>query len=95
MSHIIGWVCIGLAAAFGAWIWPFRRGFAGLALNATMGVLGAVGAALLAVSLGLLGSPGDPLGLAVAAAGALALLVFAHVLWSLAHPPRPPSHAQR
>lgn len=96
MSHIYGWVCIGLAAAFGAWIWPFRRGLAGLAMNAALGVVGAVGAATLAVSLGLLGSSTDPLGLPVAALGALVLLVGAHVLWSAVHPsPRHHAHMQR
>jgi|ERR1019366_667101 uncharacterized membrane protein YeaQ/YmgE (transglycosylase-associated protein family) len=95
MSHIIGWVLIGLAAAFGAWIWPFRRGLVGLAVNAGTGVLGAVGAALLGVSVGLLASSRDPLALPVAAAGALLLLLITHVLWSMAHPPRRPSHAHR
>jgi hypothetical protein len=60
-----------------------------------MGVLGAVGGALLGVSLGLLGSPRDPLALPVAAAGALTLLVLAHASWSLAHPARRQAHARR
>ena len=96
ISHIYGWVCIGLAAAFGAWIWPFRRGLAGLAMNAALGVFGAVGAGTLAVSLGLLGSSRDPLGLPIAALGALVLLVGAHLLWSAAYPsPRRHAHMQR
>jgi len=95
MDHVYGWVCIGLAAAFGAWIWPFRRGLAGLAVNAGLGVAGAVGAALLGVSLGLLGSPRDPLALPMAAVGALALLVIAHALWNLTHPTHRPVHAHR
>jgi uncharacterized membrane protein YeaQ/YmgE (transglycosylase-associated protein family) len=95
MDHVYGWVCIGLAAALGAWIWPFRRGLAGLAVNAGLGVAGAVGGALLGVSFGLLASPRDPLALPVAAVGALALLVIAHFLWSRAHSIRRPVHAHR
>ena len=82
MSHFIGWVCIGLAAALVAAIWPFRRGVLGFSVNAIVGVSGAVGAALLGVPLGIYASRRDPLALPVAALGALTLLVLAHLLWS-------------
>jgi uncharacterized membrane protein YeaQ/YmgE (transglycosylase-associated protein family) len=95
MSTIIGWICIGLAAAFGAWIWPFRRGYVGLALNAGLGVVGAIGAAFLAVALGVMRSSREPAGLAVAALGALAALVIAHLVWSAVNPPRRHAHVER
>ncbi|HEY3822384.1 MAG TPA: hypothetical protein VGL81_34700 [Polyangiaceae bacterium] len=93
MSYIIGWVLIGLAAALGAWIWPFRRGLVGLLVNAGLGGCGAVCGGMLGVSLGLLGSPRDPFGLALAALGALVLLLLGHLVWSAAHPARRHGHA--
>jgi uncharacterized membrane protein YeaQ/YmgE (transglycosylase-associated protein family) len=95
MTHIIGWVLIGVAAALGAWIWPFRRGVVGLTVNVVLGVVGAVGAGALGATAGLLRSPMDPLGLPIALAGALTLLVAAHVVWSAAHRPRRPAHLGR
>lgn len=82
MSYIAGWMCIGLTAALVAGILPFRRGVLGVTLNASAGVLGAVGAALLAVALGLSASPRDPMGLLWAGLGALALLVIVHGIWN-------------
>jgi uncharacterized membrane protein YeaQ/YmgE (transglycosylase-associated protein family) len=81
MSHVIGWVCIGLAAAIVGAIWPFRRGVLGFAVNAAAGVSGAVGAALLGVPLGIYASSRDPLALPIAALGALTLLVLTHLVW--------------
>jgi hypothetical protein len=95
MSHIYGWICIGLAAAFAAWIWPFRRGLLGLTVNAALGVAGAVGAALFAVGAGLLGSQRDPAALPIAAAGAVGLLCAAHLVWHMAHPTRRHREAHR
>jgi hypothetical protein len=89
-SHVIGWVCIGLAAALVACIWPFRRGFLGVALNVTSAVVGAVAAPVLGLVLGLPSS--DPRGLALAAVGALALLAVVHVSWTR---PRPARHRER
>ena len=82
MSHVIGWVCIGLAAAIVGAIWPFRRGVLGFAVNAIVGVCGAVGAALLGVPLGIYASWQAPLALPIAALGALILLVLTHLVWS-------------
>jgi uncharacterized membrane protein YeaQ/YmgE (transglycosylase-associated protein family) len=92
MSHIIGWICIGLAAALVGAIWPFRRGVLGFALNACVAVFGAVGAALLGVPLGIYASSHDPLALPVAALGALALLVIAHLVWSRVRHVQWPAH---
>jgi uncharacterized membrane protein YeaQ/YmgE (transglycosylase-associated protein family) len=94
MSPFIGWICIGLAAAFAAWAWPFRRGLVGLTLNALMGVLGAVGAAMLGVAIGLLRARTDPWALPVAAGGALVLLVAGHSVWNHAQPDRRGSSAE-
>jgi hypothetical protein len=92
MSHIIGWVCIGLAAALVGAIWPFRRGALGFAINACVAMFGAVGAAMLGVPLGIYASSRDPLALPIAALGALMLLVLAHLVWSRAHPTQRPAH---
>ncbi len=88
MGFILGWVCIGLGAALGACIWPFRRGAFGFTLNAVSAVLGAVGAASLGVTLGL--SPRDPGSLPLAAMGALTLLALVHMSWN-----RPRLHHRR
>jgi hypothetical protein len=81
MSHIIGWVCIGLAAALVGAIWPFRRGVMGFVINASVAVFGAVGAALLGVPLGAYASSRDPMALPVAGLGAVAMLIAVHLLW--------------
>jgi hypothetical protein len=54
----------------------------GFVLNAGFAVLGAVGAALLGVPLGFYPSSRDPIALPVAALGAVAMLVAAHLVWS-------------
>jgi hypothetical protein len=80
MGYLLGWVCMGLGAALGACILPFRRGLLGFALNAVSAVIGAVGAPSLAVTMGL--PPGDPRSLPLAGVGALALLVIVHLSWN-------------
>lgn len=80
-KDFIAWGCIGLAAALGAGMWPFPRGFRGLSLNLAAAVVGAIGGAVLGGALGLMRSNGDPNALAFAALGALVLLWFVHVLW--------------
>ena len=81
MSYFVGWVCIGLAAALAACILPFRRGLVGVAANAGAGALGAAGAATMGMAFGLFTSPRDPVGLFLAALGALALLALLHAVW--------------
>jgi hypothetical protein len=88
MGYLLGWVCIGLGAALGACIWPFRRGILGFCLNTMSAVLGAIGAASLGVTLGL--SAGDPRGLPLAGVGAIALLAIVHLSWN-----RPRLHRRR
>jgi uncharacterized membrane protein YeaQ/YmgE (transglycosylase-associated protein family) len=80
-KDFMAWGCIGLAAALGAWMWPFPRGLRGLSLNVAAAVVGAIGGAVLGGALGLMRSNGDPNELAFAALGALTLLWFVHVLW--------------
>jgi uncharacterized membrane protein YeaQ/YmgE (transglycosylase-associated protein family) len=92
MSYLVAWVCIGLAAALGAWIWPFRRGVLGVAVNAGAAIIGAVGAPLLGIATGLSSSPGDPRGLLLAVLGALALLAIVHLAWHRAKPAPHPAH---
>jgi uncharacterized membrane protein YeaQ/YmgE (transglycosylase-associated protein family) len=92
MSHVVGWVCIGLAAALVAAIWPFRRGVLGFAINAAVAVVGAVGAALLGVPLGIYHSFSDPLGLPIAGLGAVLLLVLAHLAWGRGRHIQRPAH---
>jgi uncharacterized membrane protein YeaQ/YmgE (transglycosylase-associated protein family) len=72
MSYLVGWICIGLAAAIVAAIWPFRRGVLGFVWNAIAATIGAVTAPSIAVALGM--SPQSPLGPPLAGLGALALL---------------------
>jgi uncharacterized membrane protein YeaQ/YmgE (transglycosylase-associated protein family) len=92
MSHVIGWICIGLAAALVGAIWPFRRGVLGFAINACFAVVGAVGGALLGVPLGIYASFRDPLALPIAALGALILLVLVHLVWNRARHTHQPAH---
>jgi len=80
-KDFIAWGCIGLAAALGAWMWPFPRGLRGLSLNVAAAVFGAIGGAVLGGALGLMRSKGDPNALAFAAFGALTLLWFVHLVW--------------
>jgi uncharacterized membrane protein YeaQ/YmgE (transglycosylase-associated protein family) len=86
MGYIYGWICIGLAAAFGAWILPFRRGVLGITLNASSAVIGAVAAPSVAVALGM--RHDSPLGLPIAGLGALMLLAVVHLSWTLTKPVR-------
>lgn len=92
MSHIIGWVCIGLAAGIVGAIWPFRRGVLGFSVNAAVAVFGAVGAALVGVPLGIYSSSRDPLALPVAGLGALLSLALAHLVWTLMRHAHRPAH---
>jgi uncharacterized membrane protein YeaQ/YmgE (transglycosylase-associated protein family) len=84
MGYVIAWVCIGLGGALAACILPFRRGYLGVVLNVISGLVGAVGAARLAIALGL--SPADPRTLPAAVLGALALLAVTHLLWRWLRP---------
>ena len=89
MGYLYGWVCIGLAAALGAGILPFRRGVLGMTLKASSAIVGAIAAPLLAVALGM--SRTSPLGLPLAGLGAIVFLAVAHLSWTLAKPdPRHP-----
>jgi hypothetical protein len=92
MSHIIGWICIGLAAALVGAIWPFRRGVLGFAINACFAVFGAVGAALLGVPLGIYPSFRDPLALPMSGLGALGLLLLVHLVWNRTRHTQQPAH---
>lgn len=79
MTHIIAWGCIGLALGLAACIWPFRRGYLGVALNLGAAFLGAAVAPSLGVVLGL--STRDPRDLALAACGAALALLLVHAVW--------------
>jgi uncharacterized membrane protein YeaQ/YmgE (transglycosylase-associated protein family) len=81
MSYLVAWVCIGLAAALAACIWPFRRGVLGVALNVVCSIVGAVVAPLLGIATGFSNSPRDPRALLLAVLGALTLLAIVHLAW--------------
>jgi uncharacterized membrane protein YeaQ/YmgE (transglycosylase-associated protein family) len=82
LSHVLAWVCIGLAASLAGCIWPFRRGVGGLVVNAIAALAGAVGAGLVFVAATQ--RPANaPATLAVAAIGAVAALLLVHASWSL------------
>jgi hypothetical protein len=80
-SDLVGWICIGLAAAIAGWIWPFRRGVAGVAVNVVTAIAGAVGLPLLAAGARVVRSVDDPVCLALAAVGAIAALAVVHAVW--------------
>ncbi|HEV3192920.1 MAG TPA: hypothetical protein VGY54_20580 [Polyangiaceae bacterium] len=85
MTCLAAWAFIGAAAALAACIWPFRRGFLGIAVNIGAGVAGAIGATCLGVALGLSPSPRSPRALFLAAIGAFALLGVVHAIWHARH----------
>lgn len=85
-TDLWAWVLIGAACSLAGMIYPFRRGFAGVASNAVAGMAGAVALGICSW-MALHGSAhhrGDWT-LAFAAAGALAaiLLLHASYMWRL------------
>jgi hypothetical protein len=94
MSHVLAWVCIGLAASLAGCIWPFHRGAAGLVVNALASLVGAVGAALVFAST-VHGAWEAPVTLGVAAVGAIAMLLVVHAVYGLLWRPVAARHAAR
>jgi uncharacterized membrane protein YeaQ/YmgE (transglycosylase-associated protein family) len=84
IEDLAAWTCIGLAAAIAGWIWPFRRGVAGIAVNIVTAIVGAIGAPLLGVAVRLAGSVDDPKCLPLAAVGAILALAITHAVWGRA-----------
>jgi len=83
-NQVLGWIAIGLAAAYMAWALPFRRGTVGLAVNGAVALAGAVGLPLVALALGALRTYGQGLGFLLATVGTLAALLVLHVVWERA-----------
>jgi uncharacterized membrane protein YeaQ/YmgE (transglycosylase-associated protein family) len=83
------WVGIGLGASIAGMIWPFRRGAAGVVLNAAIGIGGAILAALIGGLLRVY-AWNSSTSFLFAAVGAITALVIAHVVYakSVQHHPR-------
>jgi hypothetical protein len=90
---LIAWVGIGLAASIAGWIWPFRRGIAGIAMNVGISVGGAVLFGILGILFGLYRYPNTGAGFLLVAIGAIGALVLFHAIWSKRT--RGPRHAHR
>jgi uncharacterized membrane protein YeaQ/YmgE (transglycosylase-associated protein family) len=81
LTHILGWLGIGLAASLAALVWPFMRGPSGAVVNIVLGTLGSVLGPMLAIVIGHV-SPAAPVCIACAAGGAIVTLVLGHLTWS-------------
>jgi uncharacterized membrane protein YeaQ/YmgE (transglycosylase-associated protein family) len=81
IEDLVAWVCIGITAAIAGWIWPFRRGVAGIAVNILTAIAGAIAVPLLGVTVRLAKSVDDPKCLALAAIGAVLALAIVHAVW--------------
>lgn len=82
VEGLVSWSAMGLGVSIAAWIWPFRRGVAGLALNAVVAVAGAVALGLLARCLGIHTRDVAVKSLVFSAVGAIGALAVAHVVWA-------------
>jgi uncharacterized membrane protein YeaQ/YmgE (transglycosylase-associated protein family) len=95
LENLAAWIAIGFLASVVAMIWPFRRGFSGIAINAFVGIVGAVAFAVLGYSFGLYWFTA-PVSLGVAALGAIAALALTHFTYvRLLHPPHPPARGRQ
>jgi uncharacterized membrane protein YeaQ/YmgE (transglycosylase-associated protein family) len=83
------WVGIGLGASIAGMIWPFRRGAAGVVLNAFIGIGGAIVGAVIGGVLRVY-AWNNSTSFLFAAVGAIGALIIAHVIYarSVAHHPR-------
>ncbi|HEY4013795.1 MAG TPA: hypothetical protein VGM06_10680 [Polyangiaceae bacterium] len=82
-DSVLGWMAIGAAASLGGMIWPFRRGVSGVFANLFVGIVGAVGLALLSIPIYGPDRPHAMMArLGVSAVGALLGLWLVHALWS-------------
>lgn len=86
---LLSWIAIGLAGSIGGWIWPFRRGVAGIVVNAAIAMSGAVSLGLLGGLFGFYPQAGETTSLLFAAVGAVGALLFAHVVWARFAPTSP------
>ena len=78
---LLAWIGIGLAASIAAMIWPMRRGVAGIAINATIGIGGALSLGLLGHFLHLYGRLASAQSFFFAAVGAILALTISHISW--------------
>jgi uncharacterized membrane protein YeaQ/YmgE (transglycosylase-associated protein family) len=81
LEAVMAWVGVGLAAALAGWILPYRRGVAGILMNAAAAMCGAILFAGFGRALGLYRRIDAPAGLGLAAIGALLLLAVTHAAW--------------
>ncbi len=89
LEVIFAWIAIGFAASIVGWIWPFRRGVAGIVLNVLVAVTGAVGLGLLGYFFGAYGKQFALTSMLFAAVGAIGATTLAHVVWARVVHPRP------
>ena len=78
---MLAWVGIGLAASIAAMIWPMRRGVVGIAINAAIGIGGALSLGLLGHFLHLYGRLASAQSFFFAALGAILALTISHIGW--------------
>jgi uncharacterized membrane protein YeaQ/YmgE (transglycosylase-associated protein family) len=84
-SSVLGWIFIGLGASLAGCIWAFRRGVIGVLINMAVAIAGAVTTAWIGSATGLMRSHKDPVGLALAAFGAVVALFVLHALFWQRH----------
>jgi uncharacterized membrane protein YeaQ/YmgE (transglycosylase-associated protein family) len=79
---VLAWVAIGWCASMAGWIWPFRRGVAGLVVNMSVAIGGSVLAGLFALLLGGHGRTLVTTSFLWSFVGAFAALALTHALWT-------------
>ena len=92
---LLAWIAIGLAGSIAGWIWPFRRGVAGIVVNAAVATSGAVSLGLLGRCLGFYAQGLAARSMLFAAMGTIGALLLAHVLWARLAPVPPPNAGTR